>query len=479
VTVTESGLELKSAAGRGTLLAAVLASGMVFLDGTVVNVALPALGAELGASVAGLQWTVNAYALTLAGFVLVGGALGDRDGRRRVFLLGLVWFTVASVLCGAARSVEWLIAARALQGVGAALLVPTSLALLEGSFRRDERARAIGAWSGLTGIAAALGPFVGGWLIDSFSWRWIFFINVPLAVVVLFASLRWVVDSRDETATQHRFDLRGAVLAAAGLGGVSYALVTAGERGWAAPAVIGPGLAGAVLLALFVRDQHRRGSAAMLPTELFAARSFGALNLVTFFIYAGLVGAMFFLVITLQVVGGYSALAAGMSLLPFTVLMALGSERAGAIAARIGPRGPLTVGAALGALGLVLLQRVGPDPAYLADVLPGVLLLALGVTALVAPLTAAVLAAPPERLAGAASGVNNAVARTAGLLAVAALPMVVGLTGSAYADPVALLRSYRGAIWWCAALLVAGAVTAWLSLRPPASPVDGAGDRSQ
>jgi EmrB/QacA subfamily drug resistance transporter len=451
-------------AGRGTLLAAILASGMVFLDTTVVNVALPRLGADLGATVADLQWTVNGYLLMLAAFVLLGGALGDRIGRRRVFLLGVVWFTVASVLCGLAQGTGWLITARALQGAGGALLTPGSLAMIQASFHPDDRGRAIGTWSGLSGVSTALGPFVGGWLIDALSWRWIFFLNVPLAVAVLLAALRWAPESRDERSSR-RYDVLGALLGALGLGGVTYALIDAPARGPRSPAVLVSALVGALAVAAFVLVERRRGDTAMLPTELFRSRLFSVLNAFTVVVYAALGGFTFFLAVYLQNVVGWSALLTGLATVPMTLLLLVGSSRAGALSAKIGPRLPLTVGPVVAAVGLLLLRRVELGASYWTDVLPGVALFGLGLTLVVAPLTASVLAAVADRFAGVASGFNNAAARAGGLLAVAALPLAVGLTGTGYAHKAALTTAFREAMLWCAVLLLAGAALAAAGVR--------------
>ncbi|MEH1099194.1 MFS transporter [Micromonospora sp. CPCC 205561] len=476
MTENPPALRLGTADGRGTLLAAVLASGMVFLDSTVVNVALPRLGADLGATVAGLQWTVNGYLLMLAAFVLLGGALGDRFGRRRVFLLGVVWFTVASLLCGLAQSTEWLVAARFLQGAGGALLTPGSLAVLQSSFHPDHRGRAIGAWSGLSGVSTALGPFVGGWLIDALSWRWIFFLNLPLAVLVVLAALRWVPESRDEAASRtagpgrrrRRFDVTGALLGALALAGVTYALIDAPVRGVDSVPVLAAVLAGLLGAVAFVLVERRRGESAMLPTGLFGSRLFSVLNVYTVLVYAALGGFTFFLAVYLQNVVGWSALLTGVALLPMTVLLLVGSARAGALSARIGPRLPLTVGPVVAAAGLVLLRGVDPDASYWRDVLPGVVLFGAGLTLVVAPLTASVLAAVDDRFAGVASGFNNAASRAGGLLAVAALPLLVGLSGTGYAQRAALTGAYRGAMLWCAGLLLAGAAMAALLIhRPP------------
>ena len=455
-------LRLGTARGRGAVLASVVASGMAFLDGTVVNVALPHIGHDLHANVAGLQWTISAYTLALAALVLLGGSLGDRYGRRKVFLIGVVWFTIASVLCGLSQNVGMLTAARSLQGAGAALLTPGSLALIQSSFARDDRARAIGAWSGLSGVSTAIGPFLGGWLIDTLSWRWIFFINVPLAVLAIVTALIWVPESSNPAAG--RFDVPGAVLGAAGLAGITYALI---QRGVAA---VPAGIIGVAAAAGFVWVERRRGDDAMLPPRLFRSRQFSAINLVTFFVYAGVSGVAFFLIVELQVVAGYSALLAGVSQLPMTVLLLVGSARAGALGARIGPRWPLTVGSVIAGAGILLMLRIGPHTGYLTDVLPAAVVFGVGMTLVVAPLTAAVLAAAPDPLAGAASGVNNAVARAGGLLAVAALPLVVGITGNEYQHPGPLNHGFHLAVLWCAGLYVVGALTALVLVHRPSQP---------
>lgn len=462
-------LRLASPAGRGTLFAAVVASGMVFLDATVVNVALPHLGTELRASTAGLQWTLNGYLLSLAAFVLLGGAVGDRLGRRRVFLAGVLAFTVASVLCGAAQNTGWLIAARFLQGLGGALLTPGSLALLQASFHPDERGRVIGAWSGLAGVSTAFGPFLGGWLIDAFSWRWIFFLNVPLAVVVVLATLRWIPESRADPVPA-RFDLAGALFGALGLAGITYALVEADQLGGGAAPVVGAAAAGVLAVLVFVLIERRRGERATLPPALFGNRLFGVLNLYTVLVYAGLGGLTFFFSIYLQNVVGYSALVTGLATLPMTLLLLVGSARSGALAARIGPRLQLTVGPLLAAGGLLLLRRIGRGASYWVDVLPGIALFGLGVTLVVAPLTASVLAAAPDRFAGAASGLNNAASRVGGLLAVSGLPLLVGLSGGGYRVAGELTSAYRDALLWCAGLMVAGAALALLLVHRPHRP---------
>jgi EmrB/QacA subfamily drug resistance transporter len=455
----EGGIRLGQPSGRWILLAAVLGSSMAFLDSTVVNVALPTIGRSLHTSLGGLQWTVTAYTLTLAGLILLGGSLGDRMGRRRIFVTGVIWFAVASALCGLSPDIGVLIGARALQGIGGALLTPGSLAIIQASFTSDDRPRAIGAWSGLGGVAGAAGPLLGGWLVGAAGWRWIFLINLPLAVVVVVVALRHVPETRDPSA-HGRFDVSGAVLAALALAGITYALIEAPVSGPVLIAV--PAVIGIAAGAAFVLVERRRGrpdapTPPMLPLDVFASRQFTAVNVVTFVVYGALGGVFFLLVLDLQVVSGFSPLKAGLALLPSTVLMLLLSARAGALAQRVGPRWLMTGGVLTSAAGLLLLTRVGPHASYLTDVAPGVAVFGLGLSATVAPLTATVLASADVRHAGVASGVNNAVARAAGLLAVAGLPLAVGLTGVGL-SAAAFASGFRTAMVVCAALLVMGAV---------------------
>jgi EmrB/QacA subfamily drug resistance transporter len=457
---TDGTVSLGEPRGRWVLLATVLGSSVALLDATVVNIALPRLGQDLHAGFSDLQWTVNGYTLTLAAFILLGGSLGDRFGRRRVFVIGAVWFAVASALCALAPNMESLVAARLLQGIGGALLTPGSLALIQASFRPEDRGRAIGAWSGLGGIAAAIGPFVGGTLVE-ISWRLVFFINLPLCVVVVLVAVRHVPESRDPYMDP-RLDLTGAAVAAVGLAALTYALVAAGDQG-ASPTVLASGLLGVLGLAGFVAVE-RRSTHPMLPVDLFSSRQFTAANLVTFAVYAALSGVFFLLVIHLQVVAGYSPLAAGVSVLPVTAAMLLLSSRAGDLAGRIGPRLPMTVGPVLCAVGTLLMLRIGPGASYVTDVLPAVAVFGLGLSATVAPLTVTVLAAASARHAGVASGVNNAVARTAGLLAVAVLPVAAGLQGRDYLDPAAFRDGFRIAMLISTALLLLGGLIAALSI---------------
>ena len=454
-------LRLADPQGRWVLIAAVLGSGVVLLDGTVVNVALPALGRDLDADFAGLQWTVNGYLLSLAALILLGGSLGDRFGRRRLFVIGTVWFGVASLLCGLAPDVRTLVAARVLQGVGGALLTPGSLALLQASFVPADRGRAIGAWAGLGSVAAALGPFLGG-LVVELSWRWVFLINVPLCVALVVVALRHVPESSDPQAARS-IDVTGAALAALGLAGITYALIALGEATRPAVVVVTGG-AGVVLLVAFVVVE-RRLREPLLPPEIFASRQFTAVNLVTFAVYAALAGFFLLLVVHLQVVAGYTPLASGVALVPITLVMAALSSRSGALAARRGPRLQLTAGPLVMAAATVLLSGIGSGATYALDVLPGVLLFGLGLAATVAPLTATVLAAAPDRHAGLASGVNNAVARTAGLLAVAVVPVAAGIGGGDYREPERFAPGFETASYILAGLLAVGAVLAAVAVE--------------
>ncbi|MFD5738475.1 MFS transporter [Streptomyces massasporeus] len=456
-------VRLASPQGKWVLLTTVLGSSMAMLDSTVVNVALPRIGRDLDANLSALQWTVNAYMVTLAGLILLGGALGDRFGRRKVFVVGVVWFAVASLLCGIAPNAGALIAARALQGVGGALLTPGSLALIQASFHPDDRGRAVGLWSGFGGIGAAVGPFVGGWLVDGPGWRWVFLLNVPLALVCVPVALRHVPESGGGQRAQGRFDVLGAVLGALALALVTYALIEAGEGGLVVVVSAVAGLAAAVA---FVVVERRRPDP-MMPLDIFASRQFTAVNLVTLCVYAALGGFFFLAALQLQVVVGYSALAAGTALLPTTVLMLLLSARSGELADRIGPRIPLTVGPLLCAAGMLMMLRVGPGASYVTDVLPALVVLGLGLVTLVAPLTATVLGSVSVVRAGLASGINNAAARAAGLLAVAALPLLVGMGEEAYREPAAFDTAFDKAMGWCAGALVAGSVIAAAVVRRP------------
>ncbi len=458
-----TGPELRAgtAAGRWVLAATVLGSGIAFLDGTVVNVALPAIGDELDASMAGLQWTVNAYLVTLSALLLLGGSLGDRYGRRAVFVVGLGLFTAASLLCGLAPSLPMLVLARTIQGVGGALLVPGSLSIISATFHPDDRGRAIGAWSGLSGVSSALGPFVGGWLIDSVSWRLVFLVNVPLAAIAGWIAWRHVPETKATTSNGEAqgdagqdapIDVPGALLATIGIGAVSYAAIEQGTTGLVA------GVLGALALVAFVWVERSR-RAPMVPLSLFRITQFTGANLTTFAVYAGLGGALFLVVLRLQVSLGYSALEAGAAMVPFTVLMLLLSPTAGQLGRTLGARLPMTVGPIVAGLGLLLMGGIEPGDEYLTGVLPSVLVFGLGMSITVAPLTAAVLGSVEEQRVGVASGVNNAVARLAGLLAVAALPALAGID-TAGSVATSLDAGFGTALRICAALCVAGGLVA-------------------
>jgi EmrB/QacA subfamily drug resistance transporter len=464
VTSGSPGVRFRSARGRWVLLAAILGSGMAQLDGTVVNVALPRIGADLGAGLTSLQWTVNAYTLTLSGLLLLGGSLGDRLGRRRIFVVGVIWFAFASAGCAAAPSADVLIAMRALQGIGAALLTPGSLAILEAVFVPADRAEAVGAWSGLGGIASAIGPVLGGLLVQVAPWGWrlAFLINLPMAVAVVLVAQRHVPETRDEQASG-RLDVTGALAAALGLAALIYALTEGPQQHWPASVVVTLGIGIALLVGFVVNEA--RSPAPMMPLSLFASRQFAGANVVTLVLYAALSGALFLLPVQLQRGSGFSPIAAGSALLPVTLVMLLLSARAGRLAQRIGPRLPMTVGPLVAAAGLALLTRVDTHSSYLTTVLPAVIVFALGLSATVAPLTATVLAAAPERSVGVASAVNNDVARTAGLLAVAVLPGLAGITQASYADPARLTTGFHHAVLAAALLLAIGGVLSWLLIR--------------
>jgi EmrB/QacA subfamily drug resistance transporter len=450
------GLRFSSKQGRYVLAAAVLGSGIAFLDSTVVNVALPTIGKDFGVDLRSLQWVLDSYLVTLTAFMLLGGSLGDMYGRRRMFVYGLIGFTVASVLCGVAPNAGTLIAARALQGTAGALLVPGSLALISATFVDEDRGKAVGAWSGLTGVTSAIGPFLGGYLVDAVSWRLIFFINVPLAAGAVAIATRHVPETRAH-GTRH-IDVSGALTISVALAGISYALIEGFDTGRAV--VIG--LVGLLaLVAFFVIEARKRDP--MLPLGLFRITQFTGANATTLAVYAALGGAFFLIVFELQNVMGYSAIEAGASLVPVTIMMLLLSSRFGALSQRIGARIPMTVGPMIVGLGLVLFAQIGPGDHYATTVLPAAIVFGLGLSVTVAPLTAAVLGAVDNDRAGIASGVNNAVARLAGLLAVAVLPGLVGLdsanTHSEFTD------AFAKAMYISAVLAVLGGVVAFLTIR--------------
>jgi EmrB/QacA subfamily drug resistance transporter len=455
-----SGIAFESGAGRWLLAVAVAGSGMAFLDGTVVNVALPDIGRDFDASTSALQWILNGYLLTLASLILLGGSLGDRYGRRKIFVFGVGMFTAASLLCAIAPNVETLIGARMLQGIGGALLTPGSLAIIEASFRPTDRARAIGAWSGLGGVATAFGPLLGGYLIGAISWRAIFVINLPIGIFVAWAATEHVPESSDPMATG-RIDIRGAALAALGLAGTTYALIEAPNG--ASPAVLVAAIGGVLaLIFFFVAERHTLNP--MLPLEIFRSRQFSAANGVTFVVYAALGGFFFLLVAFLQISMGYTPIEAGAASLPVTLLMLLFSARAGALAQRIGPRLPLTIGPLIIAVGLLMMMGIEPGDSYWTAVLPPIVVFGAGLTLVVAPVTATVLAAADMRHSGVASGVNNAVSRVAGLLAVAVLPVAAGLTGDSFYDPAKMTDGFHTAMAICAVLAALGGILAWFTI---------------
>lgn len=438
--------------------ATIAASGMALLDMTIVNIALPAIDKDLDAGTAGLTWTVNAYTLTLSALILLGGSLGDRLGRRRVFLVGVTWFALASLLCGIAPNVELLVAARGLQGIGGALLTPGSLAILQASFRPEDRSRAIGIWSGFGATAAVIGPLVGGWLLDVGSWRWVFLVNLPVAGLVLLLA-RHIPETKDADAPQ-RSDFIGVAWAVGGLGGLTYGLTTAS---------LPTSLLGASCLIAFVVHEGRTARP-MMPLDVFRSRTFSATNFVTFLVYAALGGLTLWLVVALQVVAGVSPMLAGFALLPLTACMLLFSPLAGAVSERIGPTVPMTIGPLIMAMSTVALTRIDSDTSYAIDVIVPTVVFGIGLATMVTPLTATALAAVPDHRAGIASGVNNAVARIGSLLAIAVLPVVTGIGPDGFDDATTLRPAYVIAMWVCAGLLAAGGlVSAALVRRPMAS----------
>lgn len=448
--------------GRWVLLAMILGSSVALLDGTVVNVALPVIGEDLGANVSGLQWTLNAYLLALASLILLGGSLGDRYGRRRVFLIGVVWFGVASLLCGLAISMPMLIAARALQGIGGALMTPGSLAILQATFHPADRGRAIGAWSGLGGIATAVGPFLGGYLIQTLSWRYIFLINLPLVALIVPIALRHVPETADPSSAR-QLDFAGAISGALGLAGITFALIEAPDLGATSLPVVTAGAVGLAALVAFVTSE-RRSTHPMVPIDIFSSGQFVWANVVTLTVYGALGSVFFLLVLQLQQVLGYTPLQAGLAALPVTALMLLLSARAGALSSRIGPRLPMTAGPLISAVGTALMIRITPEATYVGAVLPAVSVFGLGLALTVAPLTTTVLSAAEARHAGVASGVNNAVARAAQLLAVAALPVAAGITGDAYTNPAVFSAGFRTAMLVATGLLATGGFVAWFTI---------------
>jgi EmrB/QacA subfamily drug resistance transporter len=461
----------RSAAGRGILLATILGSGVAFLDGTVVNVALPRMALSFGAGFSTMQWVVDAYMLSLGALVLVGGAIGDVLGRRRVFIIGLVGFGITSAICGAAPTTGILIAGRATQGVAAALLVPGSLSISTSSINDEDRDRAIGRWSGLAGLTSAIGPFIGGWLIDVASWRWVFFLNLPLIAAALVVTVKCVPESHDPAVRQAGLsilDLPGAALGAAALGLLVLPLI---ESRAATGVRIGLFVGSAVVFAVFLLTEHRTARP-MLPLPLFRGRAFTVAQVVTFVVYGGLGGAFFLLAIELQTGMGFSPLQAGAATVPTTVALLLFSARVGALIPKFGARPLLTAGPLIAGAGLILLMRATPGHSYLTGVLPGILVFSAGMCLVVTPITATALGAVAPAHAGLASGVNNAVARIAGLIAVAVLPVIAG-AGTSTRLPV---HGYQVAMTITGVIVAVGGLIALVGLPMRVHPVSAPAD---
>ncbi len=461
---------------RLTLIATILGSTVVFLDSTVVNVALPAIAKGLNAGLAGQQWVVEAYMLTLVSLLLVGGSLGDQFGRRRMFVFGLVAFGATSALCAVSPSVEFLVAARALQGIAGALLVPGSLAIVAATFEGAARGKAVGTWTAWTGIATVLGPAGGGALVGALSWRAIFWVNIPLIAGTVALSLHSVRESRDPDAFRG-IDWAGIVLSAAGLAGPVFALIEQPTRGWGDPVVWGSLLVGVACFALFVLHEARTRHP-MLELSLFRVRNFRIANLTTLAAYAGLIGGLFFVGLFLQQVVGYTPLEAGLATTPISLILFVLSPRWGKLASGTGPRLPMSLGPIVGGLGLILLLRVGSDPSYATEVLPAILVFGLGLSATVAPLTATVLDSVEERHVGIASGVNNGISRVAGLLAIAVLGAVISAKFAASAPgnvvgpltaaaPAASTAAFHLGVGIAGLLMIAGGIVAGMGIENP------------
>jgi EmrB/QacA subfamily drug resistance transporter len=461
-------LRYRSAQGRWVVAAMILGSSVAGIDSTVVAVALPAIGRNLHVGFGGLQWTVTSYTLTLASLILLAGSLSDRWGRRRVFLAGLGWFTLASVLCAAAPGIGWLIAARAVQGIGGALMTPASLAIIEAAFQPSDRTHAIGTWAGFSGVSSAMAPFLGGWLLEAGSWRWIFLINVPVAAAVAWMTRRHVPESRGTSASGSA-DWPGALAAVVALATITYAIIVLPGGGVRSPRFAAAAVLALLSSATFVIAEWR-ASHPMLPPAIFRPAQFRAANVVTFVVNGALGGFAFVFIPALEIIAGYSPVVAGSALVPVTVVTLLLSGASGRLAQRIGPRLPLVAGCLLCTVAAMLAVRIGPHADYWTAVLPVALLFGLGLASLIPPLTASAMNSAPDSLAGLASGVNNAVARVAGLLWIAALPPITGLTGAAYTDPVQFRFSFAQISWICAAAFACAAVLAAIFITGPGRP---------
>jgi EmrB/QacA subfamily drug resistance transporter len=468
-------LTLAGSAGRWLLVATVLGSGMALLDTTMVIVALPAIGRTVGGGLSTQQWVLDAYLITLAGFVLLGGALGEVVGHGRVFLAGAVAFGVTSAVCGVAPTSAVLIVARLFQGAAASLLVPGALALVSTSFSGEERGRAIGAWSGISGLATVIGPLLGGLLVDHAGWRWVFLVNIPLAAAAVAAAIHHLpLRELRSTALGEHLDLGGALTAAAGLGLLVCGLIEARNLG--TPLTAGAVVLGLALLVAFAVIESRR-ERPLLPLSLFAIRGFAVANLTTLLVYGALSSALFLVVLELQQVTGYSALASGAAIFPITLLLFLLSPRLGGLVSRMGSRRLITLGPVVAALGLALFLRVSASASYLTVVLPAAVVFGIGLALTAAPLTTTILGAVPSTRAGIASGVNNAVTRVAGLLAVAAVPLAAGLASAADGAGSGFTSGFHHAMLISAVLCLLGAVVSFVGLRParhPAPPSEAA-----